>query len=269
MDFWFGTASLAANLTAPDHWWVWLALFAAAFLAGLVDTIAGGGGIITLPALLTAGLPPHLALGTNKLQSSCGSLTATLRFRSAGLLSLRAMAVGLAATAVGAAIGAWVVRGLDTSLLRLLIPLLLAGIFVFMLKKPEFGTVTHEARWPRLAVWLGGGLGLGFYDGFFGPGTGTFWAMLLVGLAGLDLRQATAQTKAVNFVSNLVSLAVFLASSTVVLAAGLLMGLGQFIGAWIGSHLVLTRGVKLVRTLVLAMAALMIVYLMVRFFIGM
>jgi uncharacterized membrane protein YfcA len=267
-SFFFGSDQLAALLGDPAAWWIWALLVAAAALAGLVDTIAGGGGIITLPALLAVGIPPHIALGTNKLQSSFGSLTATLRFRHAGLVSLRSIWPGIAATATGAALGALAVRGLDTRLLRLLIPVLLAGIFCFMLFKPAFGAAAAVPRWPRLAVWLAAGLGLGFYDGFFGPGTGTFWAMVLVGLAGMDLRQATAHTKAVNFTSNIVSLAMFLLAGTVSVAVGLAMGLGQAAGAWIGSHLVLSKGVKLVRVLVLVMAALMIVYLLVRFLLG-
>lgn len=264
----YGSDQLAGLLGSPANWWIWAALVAAALLAGLVDTIAGGGGIITLPALLAVGIPPHIALGTNKLQSSFGSLTATLRFRHAGLVSLRSMWPGLLATALGAATGALAVRGLDTTILRLLIPVLLAGIFVFMLLKPAFGQAAGQPRWPPFAVWAAGGLGLGFYDGFFGPGTGTFWAMALVGLAGMDLRLATAHTKALNFTSNIVSLAVFLIGGTVALAVGLAMGLGQAAGAWIGSHLVLSRGVRLVRVLVLVMAALMIIYLLLRFFIN-
>jgi uncharacterized membrane protein YfcA len=138
---------------------------------------------------------------------------------------------------------------------------------VFILAKPRFGAESGSARWPLAGIWLIAGLGLGFYDGFFGPGTGTFWAMILVFAAGMDLKTATAHTKAVNFTSNLVSLVVFLLSGTVAVAIGLVMGLGQFIGAWIGSHLVLSRGVKLVRILVLVMSALMIVYLLLRFFL--
>jgi uncharacterized membrane protein YfcA len=268
MEFLFGPPALAAWLASPDGWWIWPVLFAAALGAGLVDTIAGGGGMITLPALLAAGLPPQLALGTNKLQSSFGSLTATLRFRSAGLVSLRSILPGILATALGAGLGALVVGRLDPGFLRLLIPFCLVGILVFLLFKPEFGSRHAAARWPARLFWPVAGLVLGFYDGFFGPGTGTFWAMALVGLAGMDLRAATAHTKAVNFTSNLVSLAVFLTAGSVVLALGLLMGLGQAAGAWIGSHLVLKRGTGLVRRLVLAVTAVMIAYLLAKAWLG-
>ncbi len=237
-------------------------------IAGLVDTIAGGGGIITLPVLLAIGLPPHFALGTNKLQSSFGSLTATLRFRSAGLINFRDLIPGIAATLVGALIGAWAVNRLDTRLLKLFIPILLVAIFLFMLFKPEFGAQSRPSRWPRHVVWLLGGLVLGFYDGFLGPGTGTFWAMALIALAGMDLRQATAHTKAVNFTSNIVSLAVFLWSGAVILSIGLLMGLCQFAGAWIASHLVIKRGTAMVRILVMTMSSLMIIYLLLRYFLN-
>lgn len=267
MQLLFGNELLASVFCNPNHWWIWTILLAASLIAGLVDTIAGGGGMIVLPILLAVGLPPHLALGTNKLQSSFGSLTATLRFRSAGLISLRNFLPALVATFIGAGLGALTVGLLDAAILKLLIPLFLSGIFLFLLINPHFGHQPNQARVPLGVVWLLGGLILGFYDGFFGPGTGTFWAMLLVGLAGMDLRSATAHTKAVNFTSNIVSLTIFLMSGTVVLAVGLLMGAGQIIGARIGSHLVLKRGIGLIRVLVLSVSAVMIVYLLLRWFL--
>ncbi len=242
-------------------------LVLAAAVAGFVDSIAGGGGIITLPALLAAGLPPHLALGTNKLQSSFGSLAATLRYRAGGALKLGAILPGLAATALGAALGAVAVGAINPAFLRVLIPILLACILVFLLIKPRFGVSAGRRRIPHLPFWIGAGLVLGFYDGFFGPGTGTFWAIALVALAGLDLGAATANTKAANFASNIVSLGVFLSAGTVIAPVGLAMGLAQALGALLGSRMVLKNGAPFVRIVLLVMTAGMIVYLVVRYWL--
>jgi uncharacterized protein len=245
----------------------WLLLLPAAAIAGFVDSIAGGGGIITLPALLAAGLPPHLALGTNKLQSSFGSLTATLRYRRAGILSIRKILPGLAATAAGAALGAIAVGAIHSSFLTYLIPALLVAILAFIALRPRFGLDAGKARVAWLPFWLGAGLVLGFYDGFFGPGTGTFWAMALVGLAGLDMQAATANTKAANFASNLVSLAVFLAAGSVIFPLCLAMGLAQAAGAYLGSKMVLKRGATFVRTTLVAMTAGILIYIVLRYWV--
>jgi len=232
-----------------------LLLFAAALFGGFVDSIAGGGGIITLPALLAAGVPPHLALGTNKLQASFGSFTAAWRYRRGGMFRLRDLRWGIACTALGAVAGTVTIQLLPADLLARLIPVLLAVIFVYMLVNPRLG---EGARPQRLApagfYLLFGGL-IGFYDGFFGPGTGSFWVVAFVIWMGFDLRKATGHTKALNFTSNFVSLATFLLGGHLVLVAGLLMGAGQVAGAWLGSHLVLKRGTGFVRLLFLAVVA--------------
>jgi uncharacterized protein len=237
-------------------------------IAGFVDSIAGGGGMISLPALLAAGLPPHLALGTNKLQSSFGSLTASLRYRAAGIVRFRDMVPGIAATAIGAGLGALAVGAVDSGVLRLLIPVLLLAILVFLVLRPRFGLRQEESRVGWIPFWIIAGLILGFYDGFFGPGTGTFWAMALVGLAGLDMRGATAHTKVANFTSNVVSLAVFLSAGTVIMTLGLAMGAAQAAGAWAGSRMALRKGAGFIRIVTLAVTGAMIVYIVIRYWIG-
>jgi uncharacterized membrane protein YfcA len=233
----------------------YLLLAAAGFLAGFVDSIAGGGGIITIPALLAAGLPPHLALGTNKLQSTFGSLTATLHYRSSGLVRLRETLPGIAFTAVGAAIGTTAIQRLSPTLLERALPALLVAVFVYLLFSPRVGDSSRQARLSRLAFYGLFGLGIGFYDGFFGPGTGSFWALAFVALLGLDLRRATAHTKVMNFTSNAVSLAVFAIGGKVVLLPGLAMGAGEVLGAYCGSRLVIRRGVRFVRVFFLVVVA--------------
>ncbi len=242
-------------------------LVLAAAVAGFVDSIAGGGGIITLPALLAAGLPPHLALGTNKLQSSFGSLTATLRFRAAGIVRLRDLIPGILATALGAAAGAFAVGAVDTTFLKVLIPVLLLCIVAFLALRPRFGLKAGTRRVAWVPFWIVAGLVLGFYDGFFGPGTGTFWAIAFVGLAGLEMQGATAHTKVANFTSNIVSLVVFFFAGTVLVPIGLAMGLAQAGGAYLGSKMVMKRGAGFVRTILMVMSVCIVVYIIVRYWI--
>jgi uncharacterized membrane protein YfcA len=242
-------------------------LLPAAAAAGFVDSVAGGGGIITLPALLVAGLPPHLALGTNKLQSSFGSLAATMRYRAAGLIDLREMWPGILATASGAAAGAAAVGAMDATFLKILIPILLLGIVAFLALSPRFGLAASTRRIGRLPFWIGTGLLLGFYDGFFGPGTGTFWAIALIGLAGLEMRSATAHTKAANFTSNVVSLGVFLAAGSVLFPLGAAMGAAQACGAFLGSRMVVARGAGFVRGMLLLMSGGIVVYVVLKYWV--
>ncbi|MDA8411561.1 MAG: TSUP family transporter [Treponema sp.] len=242
-------------------------LIVASGVASFIDSIAGGGGIITLPALLAAGMPPHLALGTNKLQASFGSLTATIRFGRAGLIKPRDVIPGVLATAAGAALGAIAVGAIDGSILKILIPILLVAIVAFLLLRPRFGLAEGKKRLPWIPFWIGGGLALGFYDGFFGPGTGTFWAIALVGLAGLEMRGATAYTKVANFTSNIVSLGIFALAGTVFVPMGLAMGASSILGAWAGSHLVLKRGAGLVRGVLIGMSSAIVIYIALRYWV--
>lgn len=217
------------------------------FTAGFVDSIAGGGGLLTVPALLAVGLPPHFALGTNKLQSSFGSLTAALSYRRGGLVRFRQIWAGVLFTAIGAAIGTTVIQRMSTGFLSLLVPLLLAAIFLYMLLQPKLGEVDRHERMKPLHFYALVGPTNGFYDGFFGPGTGSFWTILMVALLGYNLKKATAHTKVVNFTSNVVALTTFALGGHVLLLPGLLMGVGQMTGAWLGSRLVLNRHAGFIR----------------------
>jgi len=230
-------------------------LAAAAAAAGLMDSIAGGGGLITVPVLLATGLPPAQALATNKLQSSFGSGTALLRYGRAGLVPRDEILPAVGFTALGAVAGTLTVRFLPTTWLQWLIPGLLVIIFVYLLFKPEWGHEAKTAKWKRLPFYAVFGVALGFYDGFLGPGTGTFWTVALIGLLGHGLIAATAQTKVANFTSNVVSLAVFALLGQVLWGLGLLMGVCQALGARWGSHLAMTRGSRFIRWVFLAVVA--------------
>jgi uncharacterized protein len=237
-------------------------LFGTGLVAGFVDSIAGGGGLITVPVLLNFGLNPQYALGTNKLQATFGSGSAAWHYAEAKTVPLRDCVRGFALTFFGAAIGTLAVQQMDPLFLRRLIPLLLIAVAAYTLLKPRLGEKDLHPRMRRGWFDLIFGLSIGFYDGFFGPGTGTFWTMAYMLGLGFNMTRATGYTKVMNFASNLSSLALFLAAGKVLFTAGLTMGIGQLLGARIGSRMVIARGTKFIRpifmTVVLALTAKLI-----------
>lgn len=237
-------------------------MFGVGLIAGLVDAIAGGGGLITVPALLGLGLSPQLALGTNKLQSTFGSVSAAWHYRQAGLVTLRECRIGVVATLVGAVLGAVSVQWLDPDVLRWLIPWLLAGVIVYTVLRPKAGEVKSAPRFPATGVLIGLGLVLGFYDGFLGPGTGSFWTLSLISLLGLHFLQATATTKVMNATSNLASLVVFVLGGHVAWLIGLVMGAGQLVGGRIGARLAVRGGTKFVRPVFLTVVVVLLIRLL-------
>ena len=235
------------------------ALFVTGLAAGFVDAVAGGGGLIALPVLLWAGLPPQAALGTNKLQSACGTALAAWQYGRAGLLRWRTLAPGLVLTFLAAASGALAVAKIDAPFLRQIIPPLLIGIAVWLWLKPDLGASPRPPRLSASGFAVVFGIALGFYDGFFGPGAGSFWTIACILVLGLDLPTATGHTKAMNLASNLGALAIFLAVGKVRYDIGVVMIAGQLIGARLGSGMVIARGTQFIRpiflTVVLVLAA--------------
>ncbi len=231
--------------------WQYLLLLLCGLAAGFVDAIAGGGGLLTIPALLWAGLPVQTALGTNKMQACCGTALAVRNYARAGLIHWRDVRTGVLVTMVFAALGAWTVGRVDPAFLKRVIPWLLIAIAVYTVLSPRMGAVKSKARLTPVTFALLGGAALGFYDGFFGPGTGSFWTLACVLLAGLDLRHATAFTKVMNLTSNLASLAVFLAAGSVVFHIAAVMIAGQLAGAHLGSHMVIRNGPSIIRPVLL------------------
>jgi len=245
-----------------SSFWVYPALFLTGFCAGFVDSIAGGGGLITVPVLLSLGLSPADALGTNKLQSSFGSASATFHYSRAGLISWRDCRDGIIATAIGSVIGSLVVERIDPLYLREAIPVLLIAIALYLLFRPKLGAAEARPRAALLPFNISLGLALGFYDGLFGPGTGTFWAMAYVVLMGFDLTRATAHTKIMNVTSNIGSLLVFLGTHHVLFGAGVVMGLGQLVGARLGSRSVIRQGTRLIRPIFITVVILISIKLL-------
>lgn len=201
--------------------------------------------------LLSFGFGPQEALGTNKLQATFGSGGASWHYARAGTVNLRDCARGFVLSVAGAALGALSVQRVDPSLLKRAIPVLLMAVALYTLCKPRLGAEDHPARLPHGTFDLLFGLGIGFYDGFFGPGTGTFWAMAYMLGLGFNMTRATGYTKVMNFASNLSSLAFFLTAGLVHPATGLVMGFGQLVGARLGAGMVIARGSRFIRPIFL------------------
>lgn len=231
----------------------------AAFLAGIVDAIAGGGGLICVPALLAAGLPAPLALGTNKGQSVFGSGMALLRFAKSGMIDLRMAMASFPAGFIGSLAGAALVLLVPPAALRPIIMALLFAVAIFMAVRPT--TAPAPTRGPRFRpLWLAGliALVIGAYDGFFGPGTGTFLIFAYVCFFELQLQRASAEAKVVNFASNLAAVALFASRGLVSWPLAIPMAIGQALGGYAGAHLTLRGGNKLVRLAVLVVVASLI-----------
>ncbi|MCH1919308.1 TSUP family transporter [Shewanella sp. A3A] len=239
-----------------------LLLFAVAFVAGFIDSIAGGGGLITIPALMWIGLPPAAALATNKLQACGGSFFASWYFVRKGMVELKQMKLAIVCALVGSAVGTIAVQLVDGSVLKLLLPFLILAIGgYFLFSKKIADTDSARVLSPRAFAFTVG-LGVGVYDGFFGPGTGSFFALGFVTLAGYGIAKATAHAKVMNFATNISSLLFFTLGGKVVWSMGLIMLAGQGLGATLGSRLVLTKGTKLIKPLVVTMSLLMSVKLL-------
>lgn len=233
-------------------------LFIAASIAGFIDTLAGGGGLITVPALILSGIPPHTALGTNKLQSSMGSGTATfMMFRKGRVCWTSAKHLMLAAF-IGSLMGTVAVQFIDSNVLSFVIPAVLVLIAIYFLFSPQ---LSEGNRQPKMSENLFRRLlvpAIGWYDGMFGPGTGSFFALAGVSLRGQGIIDATVIAKTLNFATNIASLTVFLIAGKVVWLVGLTMMVGQFVGALGGSLCLLRINPKYLRMLVVAMCLAML-----------
>lgn len=239
------------------------ALVAVAVAAGFVDSIAGGGGLLTVPALLAAGLPPATALATNKAQSSAGALTAAATYTRGGAVRPRELVPPILTVLAGAALGTLVLTRIDAARLEAVLPWLLLGVAGYVAARPRLGEVETAARVRPRTYTLTVAPLIGAYDGFLGPGTGSFFAVTLVGLRGHDLTRATATTKVLNLTSNLTALAVFALAGAPAWALGAAMALGQAVGARLGARTVLRRGSGLVRPALVVVSVALSVRLLV------
>lgn len=233
-----------------------LFLCAAGFVASFVDAIAGGGGLISLPAYFIVGFPPHYTLGTNKFSASWGAIMSTFEYARSGKTDNSILKVLLPFSFIGAGLGVYVVLLIDSAILKpmVLIMILAVGIYSFFSK--TIGTEDNFQGTTRKTLVIGAIFAfiMGFYDGFFGPGTGSFIIFGLIKIYGFDFIRASGNAKAMNFVSNITSLIMFAIGGRIHYLMGLPMAIFMVIGAYFGSRLAIREGAKLIRPIFITMS---------------
>lgn len=228
------------------------------FLAAAVDAIAGGGGLISLPALLLVGVPPHLALGTNKFAASLASLNSSITFARSGKVHFPLVKWQIPFTLIGAFLGAWAVLRVSSAFLSkaVLVLILLVGIYTMVHKTLGMKNNFKGLNSYNIIVGCLFALALGFYDGFFGPGTGSFLIFSFIALFGFDFVVASANSKVLNFTSNFASLLIFAWNGKILLHYGIPMAIFMILGSYIGTRLAIQRGAKLVKPIFITMSLL-------------
>lgn len=232
------------------------------FLAGLVDAIGGGGGLISLPAYLIAGLPVHQAIATNKLSSACGTTLATARFIRNRLVNFRLAIPSVLAAVMGSSIGAHLSMATDEKIMRYILFIILPVSALIVLNKKLFHDAEDDTvRLNRRTVLtaIGAAFTIGIYDGFYGPGTGTFLIIEFTVLARMSIQTANAQAKVINLTTNITSLVIFLLNGQVLIPLGLAAAVCNMAGGYIGAGLVMTKGSKIVKPIILFVLGLLLI----------
>lgn len=240
---------------------IWIIVCPLVFLGGVIDAVAGGGGLVTLPAYLIAGLPPHMASGTNKCGNAFGTFLSTGRFLKRGEVHMPSALAGAAGALVGAWVGAKLNMVMPERVLYYLMLAIVPIMAVFLLFKRDFGTEDRSGQFGRfqlLFMALGIGLCIGAYDGFFGPGAGTFLMLAFTGLCKFDLLTASGNTKLANSASNLASLVTFALAGKVMWAVGIPAAVCGIAGNYVGSGLALKGGAKVIRPMFFVVLALLV-----------
>ena len=235
-----------------------------AFLAGFVDAIAGGGGLISLPAYLIAGLPPHFAIGTNKLSSTMGTALTTFKFARSGFINWRLAGMCSIVALFASSLGARLTLLLDEKIFScvLLVILPLTAFYVFRAKDLS-PTGAPRGRFEMYLIAILASIVIGIYDGFYGPGTGTFLLLILTGVARMKLTEANGLTKAINLSTNVAALAVLMFYGKVLLALGLIAGLFNMLGNYLGTRSFISGGSKIVRPLIILVLAIFMIKIII------
>ena len=238
---------------------VFLALMFLGVFAGFIDSAVGGGGLLRLPAMLSAGLSPHVALGTNKFASTAAAAIASARYLQSEIVPRKAALVGWTLMIGFSVVGAKVVLSISADLLLGIVILVLSGLFFYVLMNPQFGKEEEIKEESVIPVTVGMGAGLGFYEGFLGPGTGS---MLMAGYikgSGFGMDRAAATARILNFGGNIGSFAVFALASSVNYEVAIPFALANMIGGYLAPGYVLRYGYSLLRPMFLVVSAIMIV----------
>lgn len=228
------------------------------FLAAMIDAIAGGGGLVSLPALLLVGVPPHFALGTNKFASTVGSFASSLTFARSGKVHFPIVKWQIPFTLIGASLGVWSVLHISSDFLNKAVPILilLVGLYTLFQKnlglEGNFKGLNHANRILGFLF----AFALGFYDGFFGPGAGSFLIFAYITIYGFDFISSSANAKVLNFASNLVSLILFAWSGNILYTLGIPMALFMLLGSQVGTRLAIRNGSRLVKPIFITMSLL-------------
>jgi uncharacterized membrane protein YfcA len=239
-------------------------VFPAVFVAGIVDAIAGGGGLITLPAYMLAGLPPHLAIGTNKMSSCMGTSIATFRLAREGYINFRLAVFAVVFALAGSYTGANISLMISNRLFKILMLFILPITAWFVLRSKNFDVEREPFSFRKTCI-LSCLIAfvIGVYDGFYGPATGTFLILLFTGLAGLELSEANGLTKAINLSTNLSALTVFLIHGQVIFPLGIIAGLCNIAGNYLGAARFQKNGSKIVKPVMLIVLAVFFVRLII------
>ncbi|MDD3360825.1 MAG: TSUP family transporter [Hespellia sp.] len=231
------------------------------FLAGLIDAIGGGGGLISLPAYLLSGLPPHMAVATNKMSSTCGTTLATIRFIRNKLVNFKLAVPSVIAAIIGSSIGAHVSLMVSENVMKIVLIIILPfSAFIVLNKKLFHDNGSEEISLDRRTyiTAVTAALVIGFYDGFYGPGTGTFLIIAFTVFAKLGMKMANGQAKVINLTTNLTSLIIFLLNGQVLISLGLAAAACNMVGGYLGAGLVMTQGSKIVRPSILLVLFLLL-----------
>lgn len=228
------------------------------FLAAFVDSIAGGGGLISMPVLLMAGLPAHVALGTNKFGGSFGCFSSAYRYIKSGAANNELIKKLIPYTVLGCILGVKCVLSISDEILNVMVFIMIFAVAIYTYKTKTLGTESTFEELTDKSIKLGKimAFSLGFYDGFFGPGTGTFLVFALIKIYGFDFLNASANTKILNFTSNFVALLLFMLNGQILFKVAIFYAISMMLGGYVGANFAIKKGPKLIRPIFLIMAFL-------------
>lgn len=231
------------------------------FLAGFIDAIAGGGGLISLPAYLLAGLPAHEAIATNKLSSCMGTTISAYHYYTKGFMKWKLCLPGIIMAFLGSYLGSNLSLLIEEKMLKTFLLIVLPLVGLYVLKGNTLKDTSDQLVWERKLYIQCATISfvVGIYDGLYGPGTGTFLMILLTGICHLDLNSAQGSTKAINLTTNITALSVFLLNGKALIPLGLIAGLCNMVGNYLGSHLFIKKGSTFTKPIILIVLMLLII----------